>query len=506
MFYLANLHLLILRRRTIFLGALIIVIFFFSRAASSAQERIVKINRDSDISNQPTATVAPAATAVTVTEKAAETDTFGRKPLLESVLPRYFSVQDGISINDLIARALENNQELQAVRLDIERARARLSQARLRPNPTLEIEQSSGRVVGSAGDGELTVGFSLPIEIYGRREARINVANIEIEASEALVRNRERQLAADVLTHYAEALAALRELETLENLLELDLETTKFVQIRVNEGETAPLELNLLQAEVERLRARRQLAEGRIEAALTRLKLLAGINFDESLRLRENISSATLPTLPATRESAVEIALRTRPDVRLAQIEEQAATAGLRLVRANARPDLTAYTRYSQSRSTFDDPLGGFAQRDRALTFGVAVGLPIFNRNQGAKAEAEIAVRQAAQRREFAERVVRSEINAAFGRFEAARRAVATLETGALPRSTANVATFRQVYEIGNITITDLIVEQRRLLDATRDLTEALTERYRAQADLNIALGASAALVVAPLPEGENQK
>jgi outer membrane protein, heavy metal efflux system len=199
--------------------------------------------------------------------------------------------------------------------------------------------------------------------------------------------------------------------------------------------------------------------------------------------------SEILPVLPATADAAVDIGLRTRPDVLLANIEEQVATAGLRLVRAESKPDLTAYTRYSQGRSVIDTPIGNFPQRDRSLTFGVAIGIPIFNKNQGAKAEAEINVRQAQARREFAERVVRGEILAAYQRIEAAGRAVSTLETAALPRITKNVETFRKIYEIGEVKITDLINEQRRLLDANRDLTEALTTRYRANADLLIALG-----------------
>lgn len=421
------------------------------------------------------------------------------KLLVVSVLPNYYNQQDGIAINELIRRALDSNQDLTAARLQIERAKARLVQARLRPNPTLEFEQESGRFVGNGGNGSFTVGASLPIEIYGRRDARINAAQIEIEASLAEVRNRERTLVAGILTSYAEALGALREIETLERVLELDLQTTKFVQIRVNEGETAPLELNLLQAEVERLRSRRQLSEGKLQSSLTQLKLSANIPFDESLRLREQINTAILPALPTTREAAVDIGLRTRPDVALAQLEEQVATAGLRLVRAQSRPDLTAYTRYSQGKSQLTDSTGGnFTNRDRGLTFGVAIGIPIFNKNQGAKAEAEIAIRQAQARREFAERVVRSEILSAYQRYEAASRAVLTLEQSAIPRSTENVETFRRVYEVGEIKITDLIAEQRRLLDATRDLTEALTEKYRAQGDLQIALGAGA---LVPLPK-----
>ena len=415
-------------------------------------------------------------------------------PILTSVLPNYYHPQDGASINELIERAMRSNQDLVAIRLEIDKARARLNQARLRPNPTLEFEQESGRLVGNGGDGQFTVGVSLPIEIYGRRQSRVNLAQIQIEASEAEVRNRERTLVANILTNYAEAMGALRELDVTEKLLELDLQTTRFVQIRVNEGETAPLDLSVLQAEVERLRSRRQLAEGRLQSALTQLKLQTGMSFGDSLRLREQIDFAALPALPQTQDAAVEIGLRTRPDVRLARIDEEVATAGLRLVRAQSRPDLTAYTRYSQGRATYDAPGLPFSQRDRSLTFGVAVGLPLFNKNQGAKAEAEISIRQAQARREFAERVVRGEILSAYQRLEAASRAVSTLQNAAIPRSTQNVETFRKIYELGQIQITDLIAEQRRLLDATRDLTEALTQRYRAQSDLNIALGATGLL------------
>ena len=64
------------------------------------------------------------------------------------------------------------------------------------------------------------------------------------------------------------------------------------VQARVNEGESAPIELNLLRVEVERLRSRRALVEGRLQATLLRLKALAGMPAAEPLRLREELANA----------------------------------------------------------------------------------------------------------------------------------------------------------------------------------------------------------------------
>jgi outer membrane protein, heavy metal efflux system len=402
---------------------------------------------------------------------------------------QYYSQVDGLSLREIIKRAFETNGEIKIARLEVEKAKARLTQAGLRSNPTVEIEQSSGRLVGSPGDGELSVGFSIPVDVYGQRKRRIDLARAEITLKEAELVARQRELSGQVFVKYAEALAALREIQIIDELLGLDTETVRFVQIRVNEGETPPLELSLLQTEVERLRSRRQLADGKLQASMAKLKFYAGVPYEEALKLREEISTASIPLLPTTIETGISVGLRNRPEIRLAELDEQLASAGLRLIRAQSKPDVTAYTRYTQGRAGFDDPRGEFFQRDRSLSFGVAIGLPIFNRNQGARAEAEISIRQAQERRIFAEQVVRNEIITAFYRIEAAQRALLILETAVLPRSRENIVTIRRVYELGEVKITDLISEQRKLLDANRDLTETLTERYRAQADLFIALG-----------------
>ncbi|MEO7539565.1 MAG: TolC family protein [Pyrinomonadaceae bacterium] len=402
---------------------------------------------------------------------------------------KYYSAADGISLVEIVRQAFANNGEVKIARLEVDKARARLTQAELRPNPALEIEQSSGRFVGSPGDSELSLGVSLPLEVYGQRSSRIALAKSEITLREAEVALRQREIATRIFTDYAEALAAHRELSILEEIIGLDTRTVTFVQIRVNEGDTAPLELNMLQTEVSRLRSQQQLAEGKLQASLTRLKFYAGVPYEQPIRLREEISTSAFPMLPATLETSLQVGLRTRPEIRLAELEEHLAGAGLRLVRAQSRPDISATARYSQNRSVFDDPRGEYFQKDRSLTFGISIGLPVFNRNQGAKAEAEIAIRQAQERRTFAQQVVRNEIIIAFQRIEAANRALNTLETSVLPRSRDNVEVVRRVYEIGEVKVTDLIAEQRRLLDANRDLTATLTERYRAQADLFIALG-----------------
>ncbi|MBK8302730.1 MAG: TolC family protein [Chloracidobacterium sp.] len=410
--------------------------------------------------------------------------------MADATYPIYHSQTDGLSLAEIVKAAFETNSEIKIAQLEVDKAKARLTQAGLRPNPTLEVEQSSGRFLGSPGDAEFSTGISIPLELYGQRNRRIERAKAEIVLKEAEIATRQREIIFRIFADYADALSAFREIKILDEILSIDLETIKFVQIRVNEGETAPLELSLLQTEVERLRVQRQLVEGRLKTAITRLKYFAAVPYEQPLRLREELPLATFPSLPPSTEVAIAVALKSRPEIRIAELEEQLGNAGLRLIRSEAKPELSAFTKFTTGRSTIDLPTGAFPQdRDRTLLFGITIGLPVFDRRQGAKAEAAIAIRQAQERRTFAEGVIRNEIMVSFQQLETARKALIALETNVLPRSRENLETIRRVYQIGELKITDLLVEQRRLIDANRDVTEALTRKYRAEADLFIALG-----------------
>ncbi|MBX7056036.1 MAG: TolC family protein [Pyrinomonadaceae bacterium] len=416
--------------------------------------------------------------------------TSGQTKLADATYPIYYSQTDGLSLADIVKAAVETNSEIKIAQLEIDKAKARLTQAGLRPNPTLEVDQSSGRLVGSPGNAEFSAGVSIPLELYGQRNRRFERAKAEIVLKEAEIASRQREIISRIVAVYADALSAFREIKVLDEILAIDIETIKFVQIRVNEGETAPLELSLLQTEVERLRVQRQLVEGRLQSAISKLKYFGAVPYEQPLRLREELPFATFQSLPPSTEVALAVGLKGRPEIRIAELEEQLGNAGLRLIRSEAKPEISAFTRFSQSRSTIDIPTGSFPQdRDRSLLFGFTIGVPVFDQKQGAKAEAAISIRQAQERRVFAEGMIRNEIVLAFQQLETARKALIALEANVLPRSRENLETIRRVYQIGQLKITDLLVEQRRLIEANRDVTEALTRKYRAEADLFIALG-----------------
>src|SRR2546421_11567908 len=119
-------------------------------------------------------------------------------------LARYIDQNTGLTADEAVAYALAHNGELEAARKEIDAAKAMVKQARLRANPKLDIDGT--RQIPPGKDNSLMASAMLPLELGGRRAARIAVAERELEVREKEVANRERLLAGEVRMKYGEAL------------------------------------------------------------------------------------------------------------------------------------------------------------------------------------------------------------------------------------------------------------------------------------------------------------
>lgn len=137
------------------------------------------------------------------------------------------------TIDELVARALEENLDLRAARAEIEAARGRLLQAGLRPNPMLDIGAQHS-VTGP--DNNLNAGVTLPLDVNGRKAGRVGVAERELELKEAQVLNRARELGAEVRMKAGEVLAAQRNLRITEELLGINRQALQLIGDRIRRG------------------------------------------------------------------------------------------------------------------------------------------------------------------------------------------------------------------------------------------------------------------------------
>ena len=413
-----------------------------------------------------------------------------------SAVARYADRQTGLTVDQAVAYALEHNGDLQAARKEIDSASGLVKQASLRANPKVDASVSK-TITGT--DNNITVNGMLPLELGGRRPARIKVAERELEMRRQDVVNRERMLASDVSAKFGEALAAILKLGFDEDLIATSQRGYNLVAARVTEGGTAPLEQNMVLVELNRLRSMRETADGKAQIEMLELRNLIGMSPEEPLRLRGDFNDLATP-LPPLME-ATERALSERPDLKLAKATESLAAARIEQARSEGRLDASVNAGYQ--RMDFGYPLSGINDAGQLrpiqgtfhyLTFGVSLDLPLRNKNQGtieaALAEAEAAKR----RREFGELTVRREVASAYAQYNTTSRAAEIFRVGVKDQANANLDVVRQTYELGSKTLIDYLGEQRRFIDLQNGYIDALLDTYKARVEVERAVASPIAI------------
>lgn len=416
----------------------------------------------------------------------------------------YVDQTRGTGIDQLVEMALSRNAGLLATRQRLTEAQGLLRQSAFRTNPAMEASYGTGSALGSPGVRDLSIGYSHIFELGGKRARRIEVSKWGIKLAELEIADRERQIRADVKSRYAEALAAVRNLGITERQLGLNRETFQITQARVRQGEAPAIDQGLLQVEVGRLESDRALVENQVVRDLLAIKPLVGIALDQPLTLQGNLSD---PPAALRLQDALSKAIASRPDLAAARMEESLRGAETRATRAEAVPNVVGTVRYTRSNDTLDqrglNSAGApvpIRDLDNVLTAGASIILPIRNRNQGNIQAATARTASARLRRQYLESVVAQEVTAAFGRFEAARRALAIFDQTVLNRAEQNVNIIRAAYNAGELRLFDVLNEQRRLVDTQRAYTDVLREYYLSVVELERAIGAPL-----PLEEDTNQ-
>ena len=394
-----------------------------------------------------------------------------------------------VGIDEVVAHALADNPELRALRADIDAARGRLRQAGLRPNPMLDL---GGQANVAGPDNNVMVGLTLPLDLNGRKEGRVGVAEREVQMKQAQVAERERGLAATVRMKAGDVLAARRNLATTLDLLAANRKAHELVRERASRGAAPPLEESLLLVEVNRLEAGLAMLESRVEILSVQLKALAGIPPEEPLLL-----TGDLEPRPASidRTEGLAHALGNRTDLAVASAELAMARARIKKEEAEGRWDASVNVGYQ--RQDFGFPLNGLTDRGGTrpiqdifhyLGGGVTITLPVRNRNQGNIAAAVAEAQVAERKRAAVELMIRQEVAAAFTQHDAAARALAIYRRGVLDVARKNLDVVRRTYELGRTPLLEVIAEQRRYIDVEIGYTESLKLVYDAAVEIERAV------------------
>ena len=341
-----------------------------------------------------------------------------------------------------------------------------------------------------------TVGLEWPLDLF-RRSGRIAVAEREIATAQLSAADRERLLAAEVRMRYGDVLATIRDLELFDEIVAATQNQFDLLRSRVEQGASPPLERDLLDVELRRVQADRLLQAGRTESAVFELKRVLGMKADATLTVRDTFEAFV------QRESAVAPQVRDmsttveqRADVRGAAARIDTAVAKIDRAQSEGRFDVSLFANYMRMDAGF--PQRGFAPDGRLervrgqfnyWSAGAVLTIPILYRNQGEVAVARAEQTGATAAYEAARLAAEAELASARARDERAREALKIYGAGAQALARQNLTVVGQSYELGRVTVFEVLAERRRYLDVERAYTEALRAAYEARTALYRALG-----------------
>jgi cobalt-zinc-cadmium efflux system outer membrane protein len=374
-------------------------------------------------------------------------------------------------LDDLEAKALQQNPTLSESEAAVRSAQARKLQAGLWPNPT--VGYLGDEIAGGLGvNGGRQGGFVEQTIILGRKlYLAQQVAGSDAKIAVLVKEEQRYRVQNAVRSAYVKVLAAQEFVALADQYLKLSITTLEAVQRLRNIGARDESEVAMAEIEVERAKLKAGIQRARLQQQWENLRSIIG---DPALPIGHLAGKldADLPQLDS--QQLVNTLIAGSPAMKVAQESTTRAKSSVLESRRQSVPDLRVRAGLEQNLETNDltgKPFGleGFAE--------VRVELPIFNRNQGnvASARAESERSQAETHR--VELQLRQQAAAAVEQYQAARLTVESYQTEIIPRS-------RRLYEMQRNAWGRMALSYPQVLLAQQGLFAAQAEYIRTLQDL----------------------
>lgn len=387
-----------------------------------------------------------------------------------------------LTLADALARAESVNPVLRSRQAQLAAAEGTLldARARFQSNPQLSVEGTRRSITGpEAGptQREWNTGIAQTFEVGGQPSFRRESASAAVQALRFEIEDLRLQQRAEVGRRFFRVLALQRRIEVETLAVRLFEGTAAAVERRRAAGEDTRLDANVALVEWERARnqltsVQEQLLEAR-SALASPLQLPAGqlpiahgpiepqsLPYGEAALLREAGSQVRLQALAA---------------------RERSAQARLRLEQAARTPDVTLGLNMGRE--------GPTVAREHVTTLSISVPLPLFRKNAAGIGAARAEVAQTAVEREAAERDTPTQVHALWLRLQSLSQRIERLERSVLPTLTRNEQLAARSQQAGQIGLLEVLVANRQVLDARRDLLDAVLDYQNTRLTLEATAG-----------------
>lgn len=378
-----------------------------------------------------------------------------------------------LTLAEAIALALERNPDLRATRYELTAAQGRITQAGLRPNPSLDIEAENFAGTGDVngvGALETTLSVGQVIELGDKRNLRIAVAESDRGLIVQEQRARELDVLSDVARSFIAVVAAQERQRFAQEATALAQRTLDAISERVNAARSPIAEQSRARIALTRAMIEQQRAGSALQAVRAALVALWGDAEPQFGR-----ANADLFSFEEERPfEALVSAAQLTPDFLVFASEARLREAVLRLEQARARPNIAVSLGVRRLEES----------DDFALVAGFSKELAVRDRNQGAIFEARARVAQTNAEQQAALTRVRATLFSIYREMSAARLLAETLRSEAVPQAQTALSQVEDGYDVGRFSFLELATAQQELLELQATAIDAAADYHSLKADL----------------------
>jgi cobalt-zinc-cadmium efflux system outer membrane protein len=393
-----------------------------------------------------------------------------------------------LTLPQAVDHSLHHNGDLRSFREEQGIHDAGVDRAGLMPNPTFEVEGTTGAMGGNSDENSLSLGLSQEFPLAGKREKRRTVAERERDVYRFQLADRERLTALEVKIAYADLYLSQQRLGLAIQAAELSSSLLAMTKELFAAGDIPELEVNLASVEVARSESELIAAKREIVPARARLSTLMGLETaSTAIVVAPSEATTAIPGVAGL----VARARANRPDIKSLSADQARGEAEVNLARAESIPNLTLGFFVAHERGT--DAIGADEEKTKDTIMGVRLSLPLplFDRNQTGIREAGARRGAAEARLLAANAAIEQEVAAEHARLAAADEVLSLYAKEILPRLKENLALLQAAYGAGEADILAVIAEQKKYLEVHEACLEAGHARLTALARLEAAVGGS---------------
>ncbi|MBB4813243.1 MAG: TolC family protein [Pseudomonadales bacterium] len=372
--------------------------------------------------------------------------------------PLFAATAQMLTMDQALETAFANNPDLAAAQWETGIAQGERQQAGLIPNPEVSWEAEDTR----RNSRTTTVMINQPIELGGKRGARIEVASRAQDAAGIELERKRNVLRADVIQAFYSSSTAQQRLLLSRQSLELAERGLRVAQGRIKSGKSSPVEGTRAEVQLSEVRLDLRRAERDEASAYQRLAQVMGAPLPAFVSVGD--PGRSMPTVPDS--SLLLNRIGETAELRLAKLQIDQREASLGLEKAQRIPDLTV-----SIGSQYDE-----RERERVNVVGLSMPIPLFNRNQGNVLAAARRTDQARDLRNASELRLRTEIQTTLDQWMTANTEVASFNQTILPAAQSAVDTATRGFEMGKFNFLDVLDAQRTLISARTQYIQAIAE------------------------------